>query len=104
MEWQRRQETSLFSDEEPADLLDPYFRKRVDEGRATDLIEAEVVCRLPTWDALKEGLSSVLHPPRLRCSVDEYASLCLKLMNSLSGPARSWSMAEFFYSDLDRPW
>jgi hypothetical protein len=103
-EWQRRQATSLFSDEEPADLLDPFFRKRVDEGRTSSLIQADVVCRLPAWDTVKEGLSSVLHPPRLRCSVEEYASLCLKLMNSLSGPARSWSISEFFYSDIDRPW
>lgn len=104
MEWHRRQATSLFSDEEPADLLDPDFRKRVNDGRDSSLIQAEVVCRLPLSDALREGLSSVLHPPRLRCSVAEYASLCLKLMSSLSGPARSWSIAEFFYSDIDRPW
>jgi hypothetical protein len=104
MEWIRRQAISLFEEDDDTDLLDPSYRMRVDQQRSATLARSGVVCRLPGWNAVNEELLPDIHPPRLRFSNDEYASFCLKLMNSLSGAARSWAVSEFFYGDIDRAW
>jgi hypothetical protein len=104
MEWKRRQAISLFGEDDETDLLDPSFRAQVNEQRSAALARMGVVCRLPGWSAVNEELQTDIHPPRLRFTNGEYASFCLKLMNSLSGPARSWAVREFFYGDIDRAW
>jgi hypothetical protein len=53
--------------------------------------------------ALVEHLSQ-LDPPRQLHTDKMYASLCKKLVNSLTSGARKWAFHEFFYSDIDRPW
>jgi hypothetical protein len=53
--------------------------------------------------ALVEHLSQ-LNPPRQLHTDKVYASLCKKLVNSLSSGAKRWAFHEFFYSDIDRPW
>ena len=60
--------------------------------------------RLPRWETLRKTYSSALNPPRQRHSDDVYATLCMKLIRSLTGPIRSWATREFLYSDTDRAW
>ena len=60
--------------------------------------------RLPRWETLRKTYSSALNPPRLRHSDDVYATLCMIVVRSLTGPIRSWASREFFYSDIDREW
>jgi len=88
---------------------DVEYLRGADKNLPSSYQKAGITCRIPDWDAinqpvLSEAVTRSLDPPRSRHSDGDYASFCIKLMNSLSGPARVWATCEFFYSDLDRAW
>ena len=66
--------------------------------------------RLPTWELCNPvgqiafGEPPVTEPCRVVYTNEKYALWCVKMIDSLTGSARSWARHEFFYSDIDRPW
>ena len=66
--------------------------------------------RLPTWEMCNPvgqiafGEPPVTEPYRVVYTNEKYALWCVKMIDSLTGSARSWARHEFFYSDIDRPW
>lgn len=105
LDWQRRQ-TLEESTKNGTRESERDVRNRLQVPHA--LSKLDIGFRLPTWESVKPTKvhhpNQELDPLRGRHSDDVYASWCHKLINCLSGSARSWATHEFFYSDIDRAW